>query len=950
MAAILTISVIAVIPAVAENNTNWLTMATWDGEEDVAGSAPTSFSIDKGNLSSVAVREITNYLKDDTATNPYFSESTKGVVLYNDKNGSTCTPASKSTPGTLTLDSEKMADATDLRICMLIKDTTYTESFNVGVVIDDKTYYAPVEKGDFTNFGLYTFSGKTMTAMDDGSTIALSAENISKVTKLAFWVQTSGYSAFFLDTVEYLSGSVETTASTTVETSPETTTASTANYWITLADWDGEQDVEGSVPTSFAIDKGALGSVAVRPITYYLKDDSATNPLFPSSAKGVVLYNQKPNVCNPTDKSTPATMDLGTALPSNAKDLRVCLHIKASSYTEQFNIGAVIGGKTYYAPLDKADYANFGYYTFAGKTMTAVDGGTIELSEDNVGTITKLAFWVQTNGYSSIFLDTVEYLSDTPPVTQATTASAVPTTSEPTTAGTTIAGENPIEKMKSNMNLVWSDEFEGDKLNLDNWYYEHRDINSPRNNQLHHYNDKIVDNGADNGNVKVENGNLVITAKKEQVTDVGSDGKTYTREYTSGGIRSQDQINGGIKQSFRYGVIEARVKMPETAKNALWTAVWMVGVNEETGKSSWPYHGETDIIEYLSKYPNKQMSNLIFNNKYDDPTKDPDLVWDENGNCIGGYDSARNKETVSIPGKYYTLPNNQTYGDGFHKIGYIWTDTYVQFYVDDVIVQTVDITDPKFDVYRTHDFSFIINIAVGGHNVTNAGGFDGSDLANPKSEATNSMYVDYVRVYQSHAPELESANDTSITLKSRAGYEYSIDGKNWQDSNVFGSLEKGTKYSFYQRLKSSADMKYSDTSVAAEFSTTNGSVPTSAPTNAPTSAPTNAPTSAPTSAPTNAPTSAPTSATTSAPTSAPTNAPTTVQTTMPITVNYGDLNSDGKINLFDLIAMRKYLAKWSITVDLDAADCNADGKINLFDLILMRKYLAKWSVHMGPQG
>ena len=71
---------------------------------------------------------------------------------------------------------------------------------------------------------------------------------------------------------------------------------------------------------------------------------------------------------------------------------------------------------------------------------------------------------------------------------------------------------------------------------------------------------------------------------------------------------------------------------------------------------------------------------------------------------------------------------------------------------------------------------------------------------------------------------------------------------------------------------------------------------------------------------------------------------------MPITVNYGDLNSDGKINLFDLIAMRKYLAKWSITVDLDAADCNADGKINLLDLILMRKYLAKWSVHMGPQG
>lgn len=71
--------------------------------------------------------------------------------------------------------------------------------------------------------------------------------------------------------------------------------------------------------------------------------------------------------------------------------------------------------------------------------------------------------------------------------------------------------------------------------------------------------------------------------------------------------------------------------------------------------------------------------------------------------------------------------------------------------------------------------------------------------------------------------------------------------------------------------------------------------------------------------------------------------------TDPSIVIYGDCNGDEEINLLDLLCMRKYLAKWNITIDENAADCNCDSKVNILDLILMRKYLAKWNVVLGPQ-
>lgn len=67
----------------------------------------------------------------------------------------------------------------------------------------------------------------------------------------------------------------------------------------------------------------------------------------------------------------------------------------------------------------------------------------------------------------------------------------------------------------------------------------------------------------------------------------------------------------------------------------------------------------------------------------------------------------------------------------------------------------------------------------------------------------------------------------------------------------------------------------------------------------------------------------------------------------PTAIIYGDANGDGKVNLSDVSALLKYIAKWDIEIDTKAADVNRDEKINLSDVSLILKYIAKWDVTLG---
>ena len=62
---------------------------------------------------------------------------------------------------------------------------------------------------------------------------------------------------------------------------------------------------------------------------------------------------------------------------------------------------------------------------------------------------------------------------------------------------------------------------------------------------------------------------------------------------------------------------------------------------------------------------------------------------------------------------------------------------------------------------------------------------------------------------------------------------------------------------------------------------------------------------------------------------------------------YGDVNGDKMVNKKDSLALKKYLADPSYSIDLTAADVLKDGNVNKKDSLRLKQYLAGWSVELG---
>ncbi|MDB5273511.1 MAG: glycoside hydrolase family 16 [Chitinophagaceae bacterium] len=238
--------------------------------------------------------------------------------------------------------------------------------------------------------------------------------------------------------------------------------------------------------------------------------------------------------------------------------------------------------------------------------------------------------------------------------------------------------------------LVWQDEFDETSLDLTKWTPTIGDgcdigLCGWGNNELEYYTDRT-------DNVKIEGGNLVITALKESYS--GSN-------YTSGKITSLHQGD------FTFGRIEARIKLPKGAGS--WPAFWMLSSNQEYGP--WPASGELDIMEYEGKDPNAIAGTVHYGTSLSDH---------------------------KYNGQQYNLPASANYYDDFHIFTLDWDSTSVKWYMDGTLYHTVT----KDDINPYHwpfdkPFYIILNHAVGGDL---GGTVDDSSMP-------QTMQVDYIRVY-----------------------------------------------------------------------------------------------------------------------------------------------------------------------------------------------------------
>ncbi|MCS0589125.1 glycoside hydrolase family 16 protein [Massilia norwichensis] len=231
--------------------------------------------------------------------------------------------------------------------------------------------------------------------------------------------------------------------------------------------------------------------------------------------------------------------------------------------------------------------------------------------------------------------------------------------------------------------LDWSDEFEGKALDHGKWV-EELGGHGFGNSELQFYTARPE-------NVRVEGGNLVIEARREDW-----EGK----HYTSARIKT-----AGLYER-TYGRFEARMKLPRG--QGIWPAFWMLGADIKT--VGWPRSGEIDIMENIGREPATVHGTL-------------------HGPGFSGEHAFGAPSSIA----------SGAIADEYHVFAVEWEPGEIRWYRDGILYHTARPDLVKGEWVYEHPFFILLNLAVGGYWPGNP-------------DATTSfpqrMLVDYVRVYR----------------------------------------------------------------------------------------------------------------------------------------------------------------------------------------------------------
>ena len=192
-------------------------------------------------------------------------------------------------------------------------------------------------------------------------------------------------------------------------------------------------------------------------------------------------------------------------------------------------------------------------------------------------------------------------------------------------------------------------------------------------------------------------GNLAITVRRPDPRQAAA--RYSGCQYTSARLTSKNL------KSFRYGLIQAKIKLP--SGHGIWPAFWMLGTDIDA--AGWPGCGEIDVMENFGTNP------AVAHGTVHGP----------------GYSGAG--------GITASLDAGSPLAASFHVYSACWEPGRIRWYADQTLYHTVTPGDlPGHSWVFDHDFYLLINVAVGGHF---------SAVPDASTAFPQAMLVDYIRVY-----------------------------------------------------------------------------------------------------------------------------------------------------------------------------------------------------------